>query len=69
MKILASILLLAAVLSVPHSASAKELVVALSPFQTPKEAQAQSKEVLQFLTSLDGGDKAGLLDGYVMGQS
>jgi hypothetical protein len=44
-------------------AQAREIVVALSPFQTPEQAKAQAVQVLEFLTKLEPGDRAVLVDG------
>ena len=45
-------------------ASARDLVIALSPYQSQRNATAQVKTILQFLTTLEPGQKALLLDGY-----
>lgn len=45
------------------SANAKNLVVVLSPYQSPQAAQAQVKTVLQFLTALPPAGSAKLMDG------
>lgn len=46
------------------SAQAKELVIALSPFQQQADAKAQAGALLKFLTALEAGDRAVLMDGY-----
>ncbi len=45
-------------------ATARDMAVIFTPYQSPTEARQQVKTTLQFLTSLDPGDEAVLLDGY-----
>ena len=45
-------------------AAARDYVVALSPYMDPDSARSQVVGVLQFLTSLEPGDEAVVLDGY-----
>ncbi|PCJ99558.1 MAG: hypothetical protein COA45_05870 [Zetaproteobacteria bacterium] len=46
------------------SSFAREMVIAFSPFQSPENAMRQAKSTLKFLTSLEPGDSAVLMDGY-----
>lgn len=57
-----SILLMAMLVLVP-AAQAREVVVVMSPFQSTEQAKAQAVDVLEFLTKLEPGDKAILVDG------
>jgi len=45
-------------------AQARELVIAVSPYRDAAKAKSQATQLLQFLTTLEPGDEAVLLDGY-----
>lgn len=47
--------------SIAHS---RELIVAVSPYTDSAAATAQAKNILKFLTELEPGDHATLIDGY-----
>ncbi len=51
-------------LTLSSTATAKDIVVVLSPYQEQAEANRQAKTVLQELTQLEPGDKGILIDGY-----
>ena len=64
MKKLILCLLIFVFLFTAHSVLARELVMALSPYQNVATAKQQVSSVLKFLTGLEPGDSAILLDGY-----
>lgn len=47
-----------------QAASARNLVVAVSPYYTPDEARKHSIQLLQQLTQLDQGSRVTMIDGY-----
>jgi len=55
---------LSVVLCLGQPAQSRELVIALSPFLPQAEAKVQATKVMQYLTQLELGDEATLLDGY-----
>lgn len=51
-------------LCLANSVFARDLVVALSPHQSPEQAKAQVKSLIPFLVSLEENDQVIFLDGY-----
>jgi len=51
-------------LSLAPIAQATDLIIALSPYQETAQAKRQARQVLQFLTQMEAGQKAIIIDGF-----
>ncbi len=61
-----SFILATLLMVVATSAHSRELVIAVSPYQSPEQAKAQAVNVLKFLAALEPGDRATLIDGFAL---
>ncbi len=62
MKSLFPVFIMTLCMTIP--AQARELIIAISPHQQQSEAKAQASNVLRYLTALEGGKQAIIMDGY-----